>query len=177
MLENDKIKLRALETTDIDRLFEWENDAANWRVSHTITPFSRHVLIDYIQSANDIYTDKQLRLVMVDNSNGQAIGTVDLFDCDFKNRRAGIGILIAKEADRGKGHASQALELLLPWCFLQIGFHQVYCNILVDNLESLGLFKKFGFETVGVKREWTHHDGKYFDELLMQKINTNGAKI
>lgn len=174
MLENDTIKLRALETTDIDALYEWENDPANWRISHTITPYSRHVLIDYVHNTKDIYTDKQLRLIVVNKADGKPLGNVDLFDCDFKNKRTGIGILVAKKEDRGKGLASQILEILLPYCFNMIGFHQIYCNILADNAESMGLFSKFGFETVGVKRDWTLHNGVYSDELLLQKINVNG---
>lgn len=174
MLENETIKLRALETTDIDHLYAWENAPANWRVSHTITPFSRHALIDYIHTVNDIYTDKQLRLIIIAKATGNAIGTVDLFECDFKNRRAGIGVLIADEADRGKGYASAVLDVLLPYCFKVIGFHQVYCNILSDNAASLALFGKYGFVKVGVKREWTYHNGNYIDEVLMQKINTDG---
>jgi diamine N-acetyltransferase len=173
MLENEHIRLRALETTDVALLYAWENDSVNWKVSHTIAPFSKHVLIDYIHSVSDIFTDKQLRLMIEEKASGEALGTVDLFDCDFKNHRTGIGILIADPEKRNKGIASLALELILPYCFQTLSMHQVYCNVLAENEGSLRLFRKFGFEVIGVKKEWTFHQGKYYDEVLLQKLRAD----
>ncbi|MFT6997003.1 MAG: diamine N-acetyltransferase [Cryomorphaceae bacterium] len=173
MLENERIRLRALETTDVDKLFIWENNRVNWRVSQTVTPYSRHILIDYVNAISDVFTDKQLRLIIEEKDSQAAIGTVDIFDCDFKNKRAGIGILVAEPEKRGKGFASEVMEILLPYCFQTLSMHQVYCSILTDNTESIKLFKKFGFEKVGVKKDWTFYEGKFYDEVLMQKFRSN----
>jgi diamine N-acetyltransferase len=170
MLESDRISLRALETTDVDKLFIWENNRANWRVSQTLTPYSRHVLIDYVNTISDVFTDKQLRLIIEEKEPQNPIGTIDIFDCDFKNKRAGIGILIAEPEKRGKGFASEVMEIILPYCFDTLSLHQVYCSIFSDNEESIRLFKKFGFKEVGVKKDWTFFDGKFYDEVLMQKL-------
>lgn len=171
MLEDDRIKLRALEPADADQLFLWENDPENWKVSNTITPFSRQVLTAYIDSVNDVYSDKQLRLVIEHKISGEALGAVDIFECDFKNRRAGIGILIADPANRGEGTGRRVLSLVLPYCFDILGFHQMYCNILSDNDRSLRLFEAFGFERCGLKKDWVLYNGKFFDEWTLQKIN------
>lgn len=176
MLESENIILRALEVSDVDKLFIWENDRDNWKVSHTITPYSKHVLAEYVSTVSDIYTDKQLRMVIEDRASGLAIGTVDLFDCDFKNKKAGIGILIGDVEKRGRGLASEAMELILPYCFEVLALHQVYCNILADNTESLQLFDKFGFKKIGLKPEWVYADGKFSDEWLLHKINPNEEK-
>lgn len=174
MLENDNINLRPLEISDVDLLYAWENDRANWKISHTISPYSKHVLADYINSVTDIYSDKQLRLIIETKPGKNPVGAVDLFDCDFSNKRVGVGILIADPKNRGKGIASQVLELVIDYCFDVLGMHQIYCNILVDNPGSIGLFEKFGFNTIGVKKDWTVYKGAFFDELIMQKINKNG---
>lgn len=171
MLEDDKFRLRALETSDIDVLFLWENNPKNWKVSHTVAPFSRQVLAAYIDAVNDIYSDKQLRLVIESKEAQEAVGAVDLFDCDFKNRRTGIGILIADAENRGKGLGRRVLSLMMDYCFDTLGFHQVYCNILADNEKSLNLFEKFGFERAGLKKDWVLYNGDFFDEWTLQKIN------
>ena len=44
LLENDKIKLRALEPDDLDLLFSVENSSDLWGISNTLTPFSRDLL-------------------------------------------------------------------------------------------------------------------------------------
>ncbi len=174
MLENDQILLRSLEISDVSLLYSWENKRENWKVSHTVTPYSMHVLTDYINAVSDIYTDKQLRLVIISKDSEAALGSVDLFDCDFKNKRAGIGILIADSQNRGKGIASQVLELLVEYTSKVLDLHQIYCNVLCNNSESIALFKKFGFETIGIKKDWTFYAGAFYDELLMQKILLNG---
>lgn len=170
MLENKEIKMRALEPSDAEVLYKWENDPANWKVSHTLTPYSRHTLEEYIHSSGDIYTDKQVRLIIERREDSVAIGAVDLFDCDFKNRRAGVGILIALPEARRSGFGSAVLEVLLPYCFHTLGLHQVYCNVLAENKASMSLFEKFGFAKAGLKKDWTVHNGIYYDEWLLQKI-------
>ena len=69
-LKAEHIFLRAIEPSDIELIYEWENDIENWIVSNTQTPFSRFVLEQYITSAHeDIYTAKQLRLIICTNDN------------------------------------------------------------------------------------------------------------
>ena len=111
-LVGELIQLRALEPSDLKLLYRWENDSAVWSVSGTLVPFSKFVLEEFVNQAHqDIYTNKQVRLMIdlkyVDDEDSEdevkCIGCVDLFDFDPKNKRAGVGILIANQADRGKG--------------------------------------------------------------------------
>lgn len=173
MLRNRNITLRALEPSDVDTLYLWENDPEVRRVSNSATPFSRKILTDYVNSITDIYTDKQLRLLIERSEDSTPLGAVDLYDCDFKNRRAGVGILIGDPTERGQGIGTQTLELLLPYAFGTLGFHQLYCQVAVDNKPSLWLFGKFGFERVGVKRDWNLVDGVFVDELFLQKFESH----
>jgi diamine N-acetyltransferase len=162
--------LRAIEPADIDVLYNWENDEENWAVSNTQTPFSRFVLEQYIASAHvDIYSTKQLRLMMCEPDE-KAIGTIDLFDFDPNNMRAGVGILIADKSDRRKGYASEALTLLTNYCFEILNLHQIYCNITTDNETSILLFQKHGFQITGIKKQWVRSGNTYKDELLLQLI-------
>ena len=95
MLKGNEIRLRALEPHDVELLYRWENDPAIWTISHTLTPFSQFTLKQYIaSSAQDIYTSKQLRLMIDELHNRKTIGVIDIFDFDPFHRRAGIGILI-----------------------------------------------------------------------------------
>lgn len=174
-LKSDHISLRAIEPSDIDLLYRWENDTENWKVSNTQAPFSRFVLEQYIASAHeDIYTAKQLRL-MIDTVPGpgepaHSTGCIDLFDFDPAHLRAGIGILIGDKSDRQKGYASEALKLLTEYCFSTLHLKQVYCNITVDNESSILLFQKQGFQITGIKKMWIREGDLFKDELLLQKI-------
>jgi len=169
VLENNLIKLRAIESTDIDVLFEWENHTENWLISSTVTPFSREILIQYIKNAHeDIFTAKQLRLIIVDKMrNNLIVGAIDLFDFDPLNKRAGVGILI-NPSERGKGFGFLALEQLKLYCFQILQLHQLYANILTSNTTSISLFEKCGFTISGCKKEWIRGPYSWLDEYSLQ---------
>ncbi len=169
-LQGKSIFLRALEPEDVDFLYELENNPAIWEISNTITPFSKHVLNLYLDNAyRDIYEVKQLRLSIC-NSKKKVIGLIDLFDFDPKNQRAGIGLVVLYEDERNKGVGSEAIELMCEYAFSILGLRQLYANVIEDNTASIHLFKKLGFETVGVKKDWILWRGLFKNEILFQKI-------
>jgi diamine N-acetyltransferase len=171
-LKGEQILLRAIEPEDIEVMYQWENDPENWAVSNTQTPFSRFVLEQYISTSHvDIYSAKQLRLMICDKEN-KAVGSIDLFDFDPNHLRAGVGILIAAKDDRRKGYASEALTLLTQYCFEILSLHQLYCNITTDNESSILLFQKHGFQITGIKKHWIRTGNSYKDELLLQLIRS-----
>ena len=169
-LKSGKIALRPLEPEDIDILYKWENDMSIWEVSNTKTPFSKHVLAQYlIEAARDIYETKQLRLI-IQNEKLEAVGAVDLFDFEPYHLRAGVGVLIHNAADKNKGYASDALKALSNYAFEILGLKQLYANITADNLISIKLFEKSGFEKVGIKKDWIKTPSAWKDEILFQKM-------
>lgn len=171
-LESDLVRLRALEPEDINILYTWENDTAVWRVSNTIAPFSKYVLAQFIKNQQrDIYETHQLRLIIESKKNGQPVGSIDLFDLDPYNCRAGVGILIYDPDDQGQGYASHALALLIRYGFQILTLNQLYCNIACHNLRSLALFKSKGFSVIGLKKEWVRTTSDWQDEYMLQLLN------
>lgn len=172
MLESDIVRLRALEPDDVDTLYKWENDTNVWKVSNTSVPFSRHILRQFIDSQKyDVFETRQLRLIIEAVDTGKAVGTIDLFDIDPHNRRAGIGVLIYDKKQRCQGYASSALQVLIRYAFMILQLNQLYCNVLFDNTPSLMLFRSKGFLTVGIKREWVKTTSGWMDEYMLQLIN------
>lgn len=168
MLKGDRAQLRALEPEDVDVLYQWENDPAVWRVSHTLVPFSRHALEQFVLMGHDLQAHQQARFMM--DVDGRAVGAIDLFDYDERNGRAGVAILIADEADRGQGYAAEALDLLITYCFEHLRLNQLYCNIGEQNAASRKLFEGKGFRLVGVKEQWLRTSGGWENECLYQLI-------
>ncbi|MBA6151114.1 GNAT family N-acetyltransferase [Gelidibacter maritimus] len=170
-LKGIHIYLRALEPEDISFLSDIENDERLWELSHTQTPYSQYILKEYLANSHqDIFEAKQLRLVISDYED-HPLGMIDLFDFDFKNSRAGVGILVKNIENRQKGYGKEALQLLINYCFTHLNLHQLYCNISEDNLDSIKLFTNQGFEKVGLKKDWTFHKNVYKNEYLLQLIN------
>ena len=174
ILTGPNLRLRALEPGDVDLLYAWENDTAIWNVSNTLTPFSKFQLEEYVlNSQNDIFTARQLRLIVVLTKSDEGempVGTIDLFDFDPFHLRAGVGILV-REPYRKNGFALEALQILIRYAFTSLRLHQIFCNISPENASSIRLFKKIGFERSGIKREWNNYRGKWEDEWMFQLIN------
>ncbi|MDT0687286.1 GNAT family N-acetyltransferase [Autumnicola psychrophila] len=170
-LEGDKVYLRALEPEDLDFVHQLENTEDFWEISATQVPYSRFMIKKYLENAHrDIYDYRQLRLVICTIQH-KAIGLIDIFDLEPKDRRAAIGILISEATDRGKGYGAESLSLICNYCFKHLALHQVYANVTDGNLASLKLFEKKGFRKVGVKKEWNFLNGSFKDEILYQLIN------
>ncbi|MCK5028700.1 MAG: GNAT family N-acetyltransferase [Bacteroidales bacterium] len=173
ILKGETTKLRAIEPYDLDIIHKWENDNSIWHLSNTITPFSKNIIKQFIDNSHlDIFQSKQLRL-MIEKNNGEVIGTIDLFDYDPLHKRAGIGILIAEKENRGKGYASDALDVLIKYCFSVLQLHQLFCNITDDNSESINLFTKKGFQLIGTKKDWLLFSDGTKNEYMYQLINSD----
>ncbi|WP_299317616.1 GNAT family N-acetyltransferase [uncultured Maribacter sp.] len=171
-LKGEQIYLRALEQKDLDFLYALENDTDVWEVSGTVTPYSKDVLQLYLDSAHrDIYDVKQLRLVICSQEH-LALGLIDVFDFEPNHKRAGIGIIILDKNQRNKGIGAEAITLLCNYLFEVLGLRQVYANILEENAPSLHLFKKLGFQEIGMKKDWVRFKDTYKNEILLQKINS-----
>lgn len=168
--------LRAPEPGDIDIIYRWENDVNIWHLGNTLTPYSKFAIEQFVLNADhDIFSAKQLRL-MIDwhtcPTGTLTIGSIDLFDFDPFHKRAGVGILIDTSA-REQGYGTEALQLLIDYCFNTLNLHQLYCNIEQSNTVSIKLFEKSGFQHCGIKKDWLLRDGKWTAELLFQLINSN----
>jgi len=170
LLNNGTIALRALEPTDLDTLYRWENDTALWTVSDTPAPYSREALWSYLQGyTGDIYASRQLRLMIVQLATGTALGTIDFINFDPLNNRAELGLLVAPE-HRGQGIGRQALELLTAYAREHIGLRQLYVFIALDNEPCLALFDSFGYRRVGTLQAWVKRGTTYRDVVLLQQL-------
>lgn len=173
LLKNSNITLRALEPEDLEVLYRWENDPSIWHLSGTVVPYSRFLLKQYLENAQkDIFELKQLRLIIELNAEKRPVGAIDLFDFDPYHRRAGIGILIADDSDRGKGYAREALDTLMKYSFDVLKLHQLWCNIASWNSKSMKLFTSAGFQVVGEKKEWLFSGTGFDSEWLLQCMNS-----
>ena len=176
LLENNTIRLRALEPEDLNMLFRWENDTALWEIGSTLSPYSRYTLKQYIaESGSDIYERKQLRLIVELKENNLAVGTVDLYDFDPHHSRAGVGILV-DPVHQKKGLGKAALNLLIDYAFTFLKIHQLYAYIPVSNTPSLRLLEQCGFKTMGLLKDWLLTTNGYTDVSVVGRTSLLGAR-
>lgn len=170
-LHTQELTLRAPEPEDIDVMLAFENDEELWDTGTATSPYSRYQLKKYIaESQNDLYTDRQLRL-LIEVSSGETAGIIDLFQFDPRHSRAEVGIVI-HPAFRRQGLARTALSLLEQHCFCRLGLHQLYAYIREDNEASMRFFLSCGYQVCGRLHEWLYTGEGYKGTCIVQKINT-----
>lgn len=170
-LSNDKVRLRAMEPEDLELMYRIENDPELWEVSSFTVPYSRYVLKEYLEhSQNDLFADKQLRLMIVRQADERVVGAIDLTDFVPLHGRAAVGIAVLEEY-RQEGYAFQALSLLCEYVFGFLNLHQLYAHIPADNLPSIQLFLSCGFEESGLLKQWLRSEEGCKDALLVQRIH------
>jgi diamine N-acetyltransferase len=168
-LEANICRLRALEPSDVDMLYLWENDPEVWRVSGTVAPLSYERLCSFVQEQNyDIYATRQMRLVV--EAEGVAVGTVDIFDFDPQHLRFGVGVLIYAQENRRRGYARAALEAVAGYAREVLGLKQIWASVASDNVASVALFESLGFERCGLRRDWLRRGAEYVDVYEYQLL-------
>lgn len=170
LLSDQRITLRAPEPDDLELLYAWENDTRLWTVGRANAPYSRSQLAEYISNYDaDIYSQRQLRMIIVENATSQAIGAIDLYDFDPVNLRAGVGILV-DSSHGNSGFASAAICLLERYCSVRLGLHQLWAIVPDDNSACLALFRKAGYVTCGHMKSWIRCGRSYTSALMFQHM-------
>ena len=152
-MESD-IRLRAIEPEDLDLLYQLENDRSLWDVGTTNVPYSRYTLHDYIAtSSDDIFADRQVRLIIEDVRTRKTVGICDLVRDNRRN-----------------GYALAALTLLADYALRVVHLHQLYAVVAADNEAAVNLFRKAGYEVQAELRDWLFDGHQYGNALLMQRF-------
>jgi len=82
-----------------------------------------------------------------------------------------LGIVVKNPSERNKGFGSESVKLLLGYAFQVLNVHQIFVNVAETNSASIKLFSNFGFQKIGVKKQWNKIGSVYVDETLYQLIN------
>ena len=146
-IECEKIVLRSVDSSDIDTILLWENSTDEPLYGVYDEQYSRDDVAQFVenQQCYSFAENEQLRL-MICSHDGERMGAVDLTEYD--GRKASVSILIFDLCNRHKGFAISALRLVSEYA-VSLGIETLYATIHPDNLPSINLFEKAGFELVG----------------------------
>ena len=168
-LVGENVRLRNVETADVDFLCEIENDSRNWSVSDTLAPYSRTTMEEYIQSESlGIWANGQQRFIIEDQKKN-IVGAVDIYDVDIFSHKAAVGIVI-KEDCRRNGYGREALRLLCDYCFSHLDFQMLYAYVETGNKPSVSLMESAGFEITATLKNWRRIDLQYKDVHVLQNL-------
>lgn len=167
-LHNDTIYLRAVELSDVDTLYRWENDSTQWATANTHAPYSRTQLWNYANNYDgDIYAHRSLRLVVCMQAGCETIGTIDIYDFDPANGHATVGVYISSR-HRGHGYGLQALMLATDYAHRCVGIKQLIAIAAADNTASQAMLQSAGYRHCGTLSQWLRHGDTHIDAHIYE---------
>ncbi len=165
MLNGERVVLRAVERSDLPRLWAWRNDPELEGLVHgPPRPRSLAALEAEFERQTAAPEHDTARFVIA--LDGELIGRCDLFAIDQTSGVARFGITVDR-AYWGQGLGRDAVETLLRYAFRDRNLRRVWLDVLADNERAVRSYRACGFAEEGRLREHAWHDGQYEDVLVM----------
>ncbi|WP_059747583.1 GNAT family N-acetyltransferase [Staphylococcus haemolyticus] len=163
-----QINLRALKKSDSNLILNWmKNEKLRYLIG-TVYPITELEHENWFQNR---MLEKDNRMFVIDLDNEKSIGIVGFKNLDWVNRNSELFIYIGDEEYWGKGYGTQALELIIKFAFNNLNLHMLYLEVFSYNKNVTKTYERLGFKQDGILRQSKFQDGKYYDKIIMSKIN------
>jgi len=167
MIRGKKTRLRALEKSDLAKVWEWINDEeVMWFWGEPCNTQSLAEVEQWFARLQEVagYASKQF---VIEAEEGTSIGRIFYEHLDTKHQRTEVGILIGQKEYWERGYGTDAMLAFLDYLFNELGLHRVYLRLQSYNARALKSYQKCGFTQEGILRHNTFARGEYHDDLVM----------
>lgn len=174
-LEGERIYLREVCLADVnDDYYRWMNDANVTK--YTESRFSSNDMDSLRENVQQKLKDcNSFFLAVVLKDTEQHIGNIKLGPIDWDHRLADVGILIGNRNSWGKGHATEAIGLVVKFAFRELKLHKLTAGYYAANKGSEKAFFKNGFVVEGVRSRHRLCEGNYMDTVILGLLNEGGT--
>ena len=170
MIKGEKVGLRAVEFTDLNKLQEWrnkpefrqffrENRELNWDQQKT-------------WFTDKVNRDPNTRMFsIVSLANTHLIGACGLCYIDWVNGSADLSLYIGhNDLYIDKVYAPDTVETLVQYAFDEMRLHRLWTEVYSFDEKKQALFRSLGFQET-IHRETYWKDGKWNDSVFFSLLN------
>ena len=171
IIDSERLILRPFQyTDDDDMLAYWISDPKIQSMYsepvYTTKEEVKELLDKYIGSYEK---PNYYRWAIIEKKDQICVGQIAIFLVDDKNHFCEIEYCLGSLFHR-KGYATEAVKLILDYCFNQINFHKVQVCHKEGNIASQGVIRKCNFIYEGTLRDFFFMDGKYVNRLYYSML-------
>ena len=148
----------------------WSNDFVARRNIRTPLPQTLEQRI--AQYERDTMGEDGVDFAVYEFATWRPIGTVSLFEINYRNGRADFGIFIGEADARGKGYGTETSRLMLDYAFTALGLRNVALTVAEWNIAGQRAYTKAGFREYGRRRQCWPMGGRWWDEIAMDCLAT-----
>ena len=140
------VKIREIDHEDLNFMLTIENDKSNWKYGINKSELSLEDALDYIKQSKLMILNNDNQRFVIEYNNTKA-GLIDLYDYQFQNSFAKVGIIVLKKF-RGKGVGDKSLKLLIEFCKNYLNINYLESEIEKSNQSSINLFVNNNFMNI-----------------------------
>ena len=172
VFETKRLALREIRLSDADEFFTIKSDAG-LTAKYGREPHSNvEQTMKWIQSVIDSYEKKNaLFWSIIDKRGGKLIGGFTIWNIDLESFCGELGYELHRSY-WGQGIATEALQSILEYVFLEMGMNRIEACPLDENTPSKRLLEKFGFRYEGNLRQRIYFDGSFHDQLYYSLLKS-----
>jgi len=176
MILGDQVRLRAIEKEDLPFYVKWLNDPDVRRGLSIIMPLSMAEEEEWF--ANMLKRSSYERPLAIEIKKKKKkdiwvfVGNCGLFEIDWQNRLAEIGIHIGEKSYWNQGFGTKVMRLMLKHGFENLNLHRIWLRVFENNQPALRAYEKTGFTLEGKFREAQFIEGKYVDVMIMSMLQS-----
>lgn len=176
-LAASRIKLRPLETRDLDALIHTYQDLDMQLSTDGDAPPMAEAEARALWEEIMTKPGAELRYFAIEPLKGNPgaghiVGACSLQHIDLRNRHAELGIFMTAHEWRGQGYGTEAVRLLLNYAFEVVRLEKIYLGVYDFNEAGLRSYERVGFRYEGRLRQMLHYQGRYWDEWPMRILRT-----
>lgn len=168
MIIGSKVRLRALERSDLAACVRWLNDPEVITHLTMTTPLSKVQEEYWFESTlkNPVET-QPLAIEVRKDADWFHIGNVGFNTLDWTVRKAELGIFIGEKSQWSQGYGRMAVQLMVEHGFNHINLNRIYLYVHENNPRAIRAYERAGFVHEGRLRQDAYRDGQYLDVLVM----------
>ena len=111
-----------------------------------------------------------LHFMMLDSGRNKIVGSIGAFHPDWEVRSAEIGYGVRSD-ERGRGFASEGLAAVSRWMLTDGGLQRAWLTANTDNLASVRVAEKAGFQREGTLRRAGLEDDGLHDQAVFSLLD------
>ncbi len=166
VLQSDRVELTPLQIENIHTHFRWNNDPELNRLDSEV-PYEEESFGAFksrFERMCDNPSPSHRNFEIHARTDDCLIGVAFVTDISPHNLHARLGVTIGDRDYWGKGYGRASLELLLSYCFEDLGLHRVSAEIFEYHTAWRDLVEGLGFRKEGTVREHLRREGQYWDK-------------
>jgi RimJ/RimL family protein N-acetyltransferase len=165
--QNTHVKLRAVEPSDAEFFFEWNQDGEmTSQIDWLWPPISLESARRWAEEEARRRPSDDALFLVIENREGERVGMISTHQCERRTGTFRYGIAVRRERQR-RGYASAAILLVLRYFFEELRYQKVTVTIHANNPASIRLHERLGFQLEGRLRRMVFSGGQLWDELYM----------